>query len=281
MRKWPMASTSGLDGLPKRFVKNQVGPAGEELGWDAVKKLRVSQSSASNPIHVNQIEIYGCDGINHALQANGGQARQSSMHGTGEGYGPAHLVIDGYRWGRCNHTAHADNGWLEVELARPTSVESFVIFNMSDDEYDHRMRLCGHTVQLFDESDRVVYQQQITVDGDSSLFDKEQKCRQLWVNEDAKPVLANLTLEKDEAREGHAKITATLISGKHLATLSMDIATSRIVESLCYRIQEEAGIPAHSLRLLLPDDRVLRLHSDEVSLSLEGLLSDDKASAKP
>ncbi|CAE7771467.1 ppsD [Symbiodinium necroappetens] len=241
LEQQPMASTS-FDGLPKRFVKNQVGPEGEELGWFAVKKLRINQSSASNPIHVNQIEIYGCDGINHALQTNGGQARQSSMHGTGEGYGPARLVIDGNRWGRVNHTAHADDGWLEVELARPTNVESFAIFNMSDDEYDHRMRLCGHTVQLFDESGRVVYQQQITLDGDSSLFDKELKCRQLWVNEDAKPVLANLTLEKDE---------------------------------------EEVGIPAHSLRLLLPGDRVLRLHSD-TEVSLEALLSDaGKAGAEP
>lgn len=275
-----MASTS-FDGLPKRFVKNQVGPEGEELGWFAVKKLRINQSSASNPIHVNQIEIYGCDGINHALQTNGGQARQSSMHGTGEGYGPARLVIDGNRWGRVNHTAHADDGWLEVELARPTNVESFAIFNMSDDEYDHRMRLCGHTVQLLDESGRVVYQQQITLDGDSSLFDKELKCRQLWVNEDAKPVLANLTLEKDEAREGYAKISATQISGKHLATLCVDVAATGFVESLCYRIQEEVGIPAHSLRLLLPGDRVLRLHSD-TEVSLEALLSDaGKAGAEP
>ena len=64
-------------------------------------------------------------------------------------------------------------------------------------------------------------------------------------------MLANLTLEKDKAREGYAKISATQISGKHLATLSVDVAATGFVESLCYRIQEEVGIPAHSLRLLL------------------------------
>ena len=39
-------------------------------------------------------------------------------------------VIDGKRKGSVNHTAHAEDGWLEVELAKSTSVESFAIFNM-------------------------------------------------------------------------------------------------------------------------------------------------------
>ena len=86
-----MASTS-VEDLPKRFIQNQLGSEGDILTWDAVKRLRILQSSAASPIHLKQIEIYGCDGINHALKANGGSARQSSMHGPGDMYGPAELA---------------------------------------------------------------------------------------------------------------------------------------------------------------------------------------------
>ncbi|CAE7462430.1 ppsD [Symbiodinium natans] len=268
-----MARTSDVEDLPKRFVQNQVSDTGEALAWDKVKKLRVKQSSADNPIHLKQIEIYGCDGINHALQANGGTACQSSMHGPGGAYGPAELVIDGKRTGSVNHTAHADNGWLEVELARPTCVESFAIFNMFDDEWEHRMRLCGHTVELLDESARVVYQQLITFEEDAALFDRDRNCRQLWVNEDAQPVVVNLHIEKCKEAAGQAKVTATQMSGKHLATVSLELGIPFFARTLCYSLQKEAGIPAHSLRLLLPDGRLMRLNGKDDS-SLAELLPD-------
>ncbi|CAE7388633.1 ppsD [Symbiodinium pilosum] len=252
---------SPVDNLPTRFVKNQTGTEGEAISWDAVKKLRIKQSSADNPIHLHEIEIYGCDGINYALPENGGTACQSSMHGSGDGYGPAEFVIDGRRNGPVNHTKHAANGWLEVELAAATAVESFAIFNMSDDEYDHRVRLNGHTVELLDESDQIVYQQQITMEEDGALFDRKKGCKQLWVNEDAKSVVANLSIEKGVL--GHAKIIATQMSGTHIASISIDAEWPQFSANVCNSIAEESQIPAYNLRLLLPDGRLLRLHDDE------------------
>jgi len=205
-----------------------------------------------------QIEIYGCDGVNYALPQNGGSALQSTMHGTGDPWGPAECVIDGNRRGCSNHTKHLPNGWLEVTLEQPRSIESFAIFNMEDDNYDHRMRLRGHTVSLLDEAGREVYREVISAEFDSALFDQSQGCRQLFVNEDAKAVVATLVFEEES--EGQAAVTALRMSGEPLATVQVDVKRPGIAAELCYRLEEAAGVPAYNLRLVFPDGPVLRLH---------------------
>ncbi|CAE7233338.1 ppsD [Symbiodinium natans] len=240
--------------------------SGELGSWEAVKKLRISQPSADRPIHLKQVEIFGVDGVNYALKTRGGQAEQSSMQGSPEeGYGPAELVIDGCPTGSVNHTAHEPNGWLEVTLAKPRHVESFAIYNMPDDEWDHRRRAHGHVVELFNADGQVVYSQVISEQTDGAFFDPHRGCCQKWVN--AWPVVtASLEFGMDYL-DDHAVVMATLQSSKgsqrSLHPFRVPVLAPGVMSYICGHIFFQSGITVPQQRLQLPDGRSVRLKGME------------------
>eukprot|EP00435_Cladocopium_sp_Y103_P002429 s475_g1.t1 len=250
-----------LENLPRVLVRPQSDDDGQLLNWQAVKKLRISHIGPENPIHLRQIEVYGCDGTNYALKSNGGSAHQSSTMGDGEYWGPAEFVIDGDRESRVNHTAHEPNGWLEITLAKAVEVESFVLVNMSDDEHDHRMRLQGHLVELVDEHGRVVYQHTLEPGSDPHLFDVHAECRQRFVNEEANNVFATLVMQESDEVPGMTKVTAVKMSGEIMAEVTLGMEAEGAASFLCEQISEKTRAPAYRLRLMLPDGQILR--SDE------------------
>ena len=261
-------STVDSKDIPVLYVRPQTKD-GKTLTWESVSKLRVSHQSADNPIHLYQVEVYGVDGVNYALPKNGGSAKQSTLQGDGRAYGRAECVIDGIRGDPCNHTAHAENGWLEVLLAKPVNVESFAIFNMADDEYDHRLRAVGHVVELFDGGE-VVFRHRISVE-DIPFFDQAVGCCQKWANEDSNVVIANLSFSQDANLE-EVTVAAVQASGRELARMSLALSHPGAVPEMCRAISAEAGVAAPRLRLLLPDGRVLRMSEELQAPSLVELL---------
>ena len=179
--------------VPVRYIQPSKDEAGNYLSWESVKKLRVSHDE--NPIVLQQIEIYGVDGINYALAKNGGSAEQSSVHYTGMDYGRASCVIDGNRAGYKSETAHVPNGWLEVILSEARCIESFAIFNS---EFDSCLRANRQLIQLFDEKDQLVYEHRISISEDLPLFDPHHCCSLRFINQDSKVVMLNLTMEISE-----------------------------------------------------------------------------------
>ncbi|CAJ1367160.1 unnamed protein product [Effrenium voratum] len=270
-------STVDSKAIPVRYVRPQTND-GKTLTWESVSKLRVSHESADNPIHLFQVEVYGVDGVNYALREHGGSAQQSTLHGNGRAWGRAECVIDGIRAGPCNHTAHAENGWLEVLLAKPVNVESFAIFNMPDDFHDHRMRAMGHVVELFDGGE-VVFRHRISEE-DISFFDKAVGCCQKWVNEDSNVVIANLNFSQDANLE-EVTVAAVQPSGRELARLSLALAHPEAVPEMCRAISSQSGVDPHRLRLLLPDGRVLRMSAEELQTPSLGDLLPSLRSLSP
>ncbi|CAK9045843.1 Phthiocerol synthesis polyketide synthase type I PpsD [Durusdinium trenchii] len=229
--------------------------------WENVLVLRISHQSAEKLIHFHQVEIYGCDGINYASAVRGGSAVASSEQGDGETWGPARFVVDGDRERNVCHWRM--DGWrclhALVRLAKPVDVESFAIFNMCDDEYDHRLRCDGHLVELLNDAGEVVFAQHISQELDVALFDQAKGCRQRWINEDARSIMANVSLEVDAEDPGQLKVCATRMSGE----LLVEVFTSpeATPAMLCEEIGRLCGLEAYHLRLLLADGRVLRLSS--------------------
>ncbi|CAK9093428.1 Phthiocerol synthesis polyketide synthase type I PpsD [Durusdinium trenchii] len=250
----PSGAPSGAKGLPYRLVRGK---------WENVRKLRITHASAEAPINLKQVEIYGCDGVNYALATNGGTAVLSSEMGDGETWGPAKFVIDGVREGCVCHSAHEENGWLEVILAKPTNVESFAIFNMPDDEHGHRMRIEGHGVELVSNSEEVIFKHTVSATVDIALFDQDQGCRQRWINEDAMPVRASVSLGKDP-KDSKAKVFSVKPSGEILAELSIRLDATPAM--LCEQISGLTNIESYRLRLILADTQVLRLTGQQEPL---------------
>ena len=184
-----------------RYVQPNRDEAGNSLTWEFVKTLRISHDN-NNPnwsiICFQQIEIYGVDGINYALQENGGSAKQSShQYPEDKLWGHAYCVIDGDPSGHANETSHQlPNGWLEVTLSKAQWIESFALFNSG---FDACVWANGSLVQLLDEDHQVVYEHRLSTTDDLPLFDPGQNCAMKFVFEDSKVVMVKLTLESCDA----------------------------------------------------------------------------------
>eukprot|EP00438_Fugacium_kawagutii_P021493 Skav235002 [mRNA] locus=scaffold122:628519:629976:+ [translate_table: standard] len=242
-----------------RYVQPSTNEAGDTLTWQQVKKLRIfSESSNPNPICFHQIEIYGEDGINYALEVRGGSAKQSTnCHPEEKTYGHASCVIDGDRSGSFNETEHVPNGWLEVTLSEPRWIESFALFNTAFDSCAYAI---GHHVQLRDHEDRVVYAHQFSVEEDLALFNPETQCCLKFIYEDSKTVMLKLTFESLAAGTVNILVTHSL-SGASLASFEISTEEPEGVKTLCQEISVRTGIPAHQQRLVLEDDQILRIRA--------------------
>jgi hypothetical protein len=102
-------------------------------------RLVVSATNDGTQPCIDELEVYGADGVNVALAANGAKASASSEFPNVAIHKIAHLIDGRHGNGASWISNEPGKGWAQVELARPTTIDKVVWGRDREGQYADRL----------------------------------------------------------------------------------------------------------------------------------------------